>query len=125
MSRPREYYQEDVAQFFCDITQTGHSPYPLPTPIYKVLAKIVETVMFRPFITPDIVERLKISDQPTEGTMRLQDFGIFNPKSMESSILPVVRAYGGPNSHPLPLEFYGKKFSDYSIKPKNVVSIKY
>ena len=25
----------------------------------------------------------------------------------------------------MPLEFYGKKFSDYSIKPKNVVSIKY
>ncbi len=65
-----------------------------------------------PVLTEDEVERLFISDAPTEGTLRLEDCGI-DPVTLEGTLMRFVKLYIPPEFQRMPLEQYLKKVAPF------------
>ncbi|XP_070611305.1 NADH dehydrogenase [ubiquinone] 1 alpha subcomplex subunit 9, mitochondrial [Erythrolamprus reginae] len=89
---PHRYMLYDMVKYVYSVMHRPFFMYPLPGPIYRLIAKCFEINPFEPAITKDKVERLHITDQRFPDLPGLEDLGV-TPTPIEMKALETLRRH--------------------------------
>ncbi|XP_058045995.1 NADH dehydrogenase [ubiquinone] 1 alpha subcomplex subunit 9, mitochondrial isoform X1 [Ahaetulla prasina] len=89
---PHRYFLYDMVKYLYSVMHRPFFMYPVPSPIYHLIARYFELNPFEPLITRDKVDRLHICDKRSPDLPGLEDLGI-NPTPLEMKAIEVLRRH--------------------------------
>ncbi|XP_036373699.1 NADH dehydrogenase [ubiquinone] 1 alpha subcomplex subunit 9, mitochondrial [Megalops cyprinoides] len=89
---PNRYLLHDLVEYVYAVAHRPFVPYPMPRPLYHMIAKFFEMNPFEPWTTCDKVDRLHLTDMKYPGLPGLEDLGIV-PSSVEQKAIEVLRRH--------------------------------
>uniref|UniRef100_A0A670XLS0 NADH dehydrogenase [ubiquinone] 1 alpha subcomplex subunit 9, mitochondrial n=1 Tax=Pseudonaja textilis TaxID=8673 RepID=A0A670XLS0_PSETE len=89
---PHRYILYDMVKYLYSVMHRPFRTYPLPSPIYHLIARLFEMNPFEPSITRDKVDRFHITDKRFPDLPGLEDLGI-NPTPLEMKAIEVIRRH--------------------------------
>ncbi|KAJ8002752.1 hypothetical protein DPEC_G00162210 [Dallia pectoralis] len=89
---PHRYLLHDLVEYVYAVAHRPFVPYPLPRPLYHLVARFFAMNPFEPWTTPDKVDRLHATDMKYPGLPGLEDLGIV-PVSVEQKAIEVLRRH--------------------------------
>ncbi|XP_060548635.1 NADH dehydrogenase [ubiquinone] 1 alpha subcomplex subunit 9, mitochondrial [Pantherophis guttatus] len=89
---PHRYLLYDMVKYLYSVMHRPFLLYPLPSPIYHLIARFFEMNPFEPSITRDKVDRFHISDKKFPDLPGLEDLGV-NPTPLEMKAIEVLRRH--------------------------------
>ncbi|XP_008274666.1 NADH dehydrogenase [ubiquinone] 1 alpha subcomplex subunit 9, mitochondrial [Stegastes partitus] len=89
---PHRYLLHDLVDYIYSVTHRRFIPYPLPRPIYHLIAKFFAMNPFEPWTTPDKVDRFHTTDMKFPGLPGLEDLGI-TASSIEEKAIEILRRH--------------------------------
>ncbi|KAF7248066.1 NADH dehydrogenase [ubiquinone] 1 alpha subcomplex subunit 9, mitochondrial [Varanus komodoensis] len=92
LTGPNRYLLYDFVEYIYAVLHRVFLPYPLPRPLYHLLARIFETNPFEPWITKDKVDRFHTTDKKFPDLPGLEDLGIV-PTPVEQKAIEVLRRH--------------------------------
>uniref|UniRef100_A0A8C8MBT7 NADH dehydrogenase [ubiquinone] 1 alpha subcomplex subunit 9, mitochondrial n=1 Tax=Oncorhynchus tshawytscha TaxID=74940 RepID=A0A8C8MBT7_ONCTS len=90
--RPNRYLLHDLVEYVYAVAHRPFVPYPLPRPLYHLVARFFAMNPFEPWTTPDKVDRFHTTDMKYPGLPGLEDLGII-PASIEQKAIEVLRRH--------------------------------
>uniref|UniRef100_A0A8C8JA31 NADH dehydrogenase [ubiquinone] 1 alpha subcomplex subunit 9, mitochondrial n=1 Tax=Oncorhynchus tshawytscha TaxID=74940 RepID=A0A8C8JA31_ONCTS len=90
--RPNRYLLHDLVEYVYAVAHRPFVPYPLPRPLYHLVASFFAMNPFEPWTTPDKVDRFHTTDMKYPGLPGLEDLGIV-PASVEQKAIEVLRRH--------------------------------
>nr|XP_029523480.1 NADH dehydrogenase [ubiquinone] 1 alpha subcomplex subunit 9, mitochondrial-like [Oncorhynchus nerka] len=89
---PNRYLLHDLVEYVYAVAHRPFVPYPLPRPLYHLVARFFAMNPFEPWTTPDKVDRFHTTDMKYPGLPGLEDLGII-PASIEQKAIEVLRRH--------------------------------
>ncbi|KAM9377967.1 NADH dehydrogenase [ubiquinone] 1 alpha subcomplex subunit 9, mitochondrial isoform 1-T1 [Pholidichthys leucotaenia] len=89
---PNRYLLYDLVEYLYGVTHRVFLPYPLPRPLYHLVAKFFAISPFEPWTTPDKVDRFHVTDMKYPGLPGLEDLGI-TASTVEQKAIEILRRY--------------------------------
>nr|XP_015820923.2 NADH dehydrogenase [ubiquinone] 1 alpha subcomplex subunit 9, mitochondrial [Nothobranchius furzeri] len=89
---PSRYLLRDLVEHIYAVAHRPFIPYPLPRPLYHLVAKFFALNPFEPWTTPDKVDRFHTTDMKHPGLPGLEDLGIV-PSSVEERAIEILRRH--------------------------------
>uniref|UniRef100_A8E515 NADH dehydrogenase [ubiquinone] 1 alpha subcomplex subunit 9, mitochondrial n=1 Tax=Danio rerio TaxID=7955 RepID=A8E515_DANRE len=89
---PNRYLLHDLVEYLYSVAHRPFMPYPLPRPLYHLVARFFEMNPFEPWTTRDKVDRLHTSDLKYPDLPGLEDLGI-TPASIEQKAIETLRRH--------------------------------
>uniref|UniRef100_A0A674ADT5 NADH dehydrogenase [ubiquinone] 1 alpha subcomplex subunit 9, mitochondrial n=1 Tax=Salmo trutta TaxID=8032 RepID=A0A674ADT5_SALTR len=89
---PNRYLLHDLVEYVYAVAHRPFVPYPLPRPLYHLVACFFAMNPFEPWTTPDKVDRFHTTDMKYPGLPGLEDLGII-PASVEQKAIEVLRRH--------------------------------
>ncbi|XP_020336666.1 NADH dehydrogenase [ubiquinone] 1 alpha subcomplex subunit 9, mitochondrial [Oncorhynchus kisutch] len=89
---PNRYLLHDLVEYVYAVAHRPFVPYPLPRPLYHLVASFFAMNPFEPWTTPDKVDRFHTTDLKYPGLPGLEDLGIV-PASVEQKAIEVLRRH--------------------------------
>ncbi|XP_077453259.1 NADH dehydrogenase [ubiquinone] 1 alpha subcomplex subunit 9, mitochondrial isoform X1 [Stigmatopora argus] len=89
---PNRYLLHDLVEYIYAITHRRFFPYPLPRPLFHLVAQMFAMNPFEPWTTPDKVERFHLTDMKYPGLPSLEDLGI-TPSTVEQRAIEILRRH--------------------------------
>ncbi|XP_038842814.1 NADH dehydrogenase [ubiquinone] 1 alpha subcomplex subunit 9, mitochondrial-like [Salvelinus namaycush] len=89
---PNRYLLHDLVEYVYAVAHRPFVPYPLPRPLYHLVARFFAMNPFEPWTTPDKVDRFHTTDMKYPGLPGLEDLGII-PASIEKKAIEVLRRH--------------------------------
>ncbi|XP_030627633.1 NADH dehydrogenase [ubiquinone] 1 alpha subcomplex subunit 9, mitochondrial isoform X2 [Chanos chanos] len=89
---PNRYLLHDLVEYVYAVAHRPFVAYPMPRPIYHLIASIFEMNPFEPWTTRDKVDRFHTTDMKYPGLPGLEDLGIV-PSSVEQRAIEVLRRH--------------------------------
>uniref|UniRef100_A0A673XPU2 NADH dehydrogenase [ubiquinone] 1 alpha subcomplex subunit 9, mitochondrial n=1 Tax=Salmo trutta TaxID=8032 RepID=A0A673XPU2_SALTR len=89
---PNRYLLHDLVEYVYAVAHRPFVPYPLPRPLYHLVASFFAMNPFEPWTTPDKVDRFHTTDMKYPGLPGLEDLGIV-PASVEQKAIEVLRRH--------------------------------
>uniref|UniRef100_A0A1A7X9M3 NADH dehydrogenase [ubiquinone] 1 alpha subcomplex subunit 9, mitochondrial n=1 Tax=Iconisemion striatum TaxID=60296 RepID=A0A1A7X9M3_9TELE len=89
---PNRYVLRDLVEYIYAVVHRPFMPYPLPRPLYHLIAKVFAMNPFEPWTTPDKVDRFHTTDMKHPGLPGLEDLGI-TASSVEQKAIEVLRRH--------------------------------
>lgn len=89
---PNRYLLHDLVEYVFAVTHRPFLPYPLPRPLYRLVARFFEMNPFEPWLTRDKVDRFHITDKKYPELPGLEDLGII-PTPLEQRAIEVLRRH--------------------------------
>uniref|UniRef100_A0A6P8RQ63 NADH dehydrogenase [ubiquinone] 1 alpha subcomplex subunit 9, mitochondrial n=1 Tax=Geotrypetes seraphini TaxID=260995 RepID=A0A6P8RQ63_GEOSA len=92
LAGPNRYLLYEVVKYVFAVAHRPFIPYPLPRPLYHLVARVFEMNPFEPWITRDKVDRFHTTDMKFPDLPGLEDLGI-TPTPMEQKAIEVLRRH--------------------------------
>ncbi|XP_042323192.1 NADH dehydrogenase [ubiquinone] 1 alpha subcomplex subunit 9, mitochondrial isoform X1 [Sceloporus undulatus] len=92
LTGPNRYLLYDLVEYVYAVLHRAFLPYPLPRPVYHLLARFFETTPFEPWTTRDKVDRFHITDMRFPNLPGLEDLGVV-PTPVEQKAIEVLRRH--------------------------------
>ncbi|XP_063301459.1 NADH dehydrogenase [ubiquinone] 1 alpha subcomplex subunit 9, mitochondrial [Pelobates fuscus] len=92
LAGPNRYLLHDLVEYIFGVTHRPFFPYPLPRPLYRIVARFFEANPFEPWTTRDKVDRLHTTDKKYPELPGLEDLGII-PTHLEQRAIEVLRRH--------------------------------
>ncbi|XP_030070440.1 NADH dehydrogenase [ubiquinone] 1 alpha subcomplex subunit 9, mitochondrial [Microcaecilia unicolor] len=92
LAGPNRYLLYDVAKYIFAVAHRPFITYPLPRPLYHLVARFFEISPFEPWTTRDKVDRFHTTDMKFPDLPGLEDLGIM-PTPMEQKAIEVLRRH--------------------------------
>ncbi|XP_064785612.1 NADH dehydrogenase [ubiquinone] 1 alpha subcomplex subunit 9, mitochondrial-like [Oncorhynchus masou masou] len=89
---PNRYLLHDLVEYVYAVAHRPFVPYPIPRPLYHLVARFFAMNPFEPWTTPDKVDRFHTTDMKYPGLPGLEDLGII-PASIEQKAIEVLRRH--------------------------------
>uniref|UniRef100_A0A6Q2WRC9 NADH dehydrogenase [ubiquinone] 1 alpha subcomplex subunit 9, mitochondrial n=1 Tax=Esox lucius TaxID=8010 RepID=A0A6Q2WRC9_ESOLU len=89
---PNRYLLHDLVEYLYAVAHRPFVPYPLPRPLYHLVARFFAMNPFEPWTTPDKVDRFHTTDMKYPGLPGLEDLGIV-PATVEQKAIEVLRRH--------------------------------
>lgn len=89
---PHRYLLHDLVEYIYAVAHRPFVPYPLPRPLYHLVAKFFAMNPFEPWTTPDKVDRLHTSDLRLPGLPGLEELGV-SPAAVEHKAIEILRRH--------------------------------
>uniref|UniRef100_UPI00398EC308 NADH dehydrogenase [ubiquinone] 1 alpha subcomplex subunit 9, mitochondrial n=1 Tax=Pristiophorus japonicus TaxID=55135 RepID=UPI00398EC308 len=89
---PHRYLLHDLVEYIYAVMHRPFISYPLPRPIYHLVARFFEISPFDPWTSRDKVDRLHITDMTYPDLPGLEDLGI-TPTPIEQKAIEVLRRH--------------------------------
>uniref|UniRef100_A0A8C5C5B9 NADH dehydrogenase [ubiquinone] 1 alpha subcomplex subunit 9, mitochondrial n=1 Tax=Gadus morhua TaxID=8049 RepID=A0A8C5C5B9_GADMO len=89
---PNRYLLHDLVEYIYAVAHRPFVPYPLPRPLYHLVAKFFAMNPFEPWTTPDKVDRFHTTDLKFPGLPGLEDLGI-TASSVEQRAIEILRRH--------------------------------
>lgn len=89
---PSRYLLHDLVEYVYAVAHRPFVCYPLPRPLYHLVANFFALNPFEPWTTPDKVDRFHTTDMKYPGLPGLEDLGIV-PSSVEQKAIEVLRRH--------------------------------
>ncbi|KAM8974347.1 NADH dehydrogenase [ubiquinone] 1 alpha subcomplex subunit 9, mitochondrial [Pelodytes ibericus] len=89
---PHRYLLHDLVEYIFAVAHRPFFSYPLPRPLYRLVARFFEMNPFEPWITRDKVDRFHTTDKKYPGLPGLEDLGI-NATPVEQKAIEVLRRH--------------------------------
>uniref|UniRef100_A0A8C3AV50 NADH dehydrogenase [ubiquinone] 1 alpha subcomplex subunit 9, mitochondrial n=1 Tax=Cyclopterus lumpus TaxID=8103 RepID=A0A8C3AV50_CYCLU len=87
---PNRYLLYDLVKYIYGMAHRPFLPYPLPRPLYHLVARYFAMNPFEPWTTADKVDRFHTTDMKYPGLPGLEDLGI-TPSTVEQRIIEIMR----------------------------------
>lgn len=91
---PNRYLLHDLVEYIYAVAHRSFMPYPLPRPLYYLVARFFAKSPFEPWTTPDKITRFHETDMKYPGLPGLEDLGI-TPFSVEQKAIEILRRHRG------------------------------
>lgn len=92
LAGPNRYLLHDLVEYVYAVLHRAFLPYPLPRPLYHLLARFFEMNPFEPWTTRDKVDRIHTTDMRYPDLPGLEDLGII-PTPIEQRAIEVLRRH--------------------------------
>jgi len=92
LAGPNRYLLHDLVEYVYAIAHRPFVAYPLPRPLYHLLANFFAMNPFEPWTTPDKVDRFHLTDMKYPGLPGLEDLGIV-PSTVEQKAIEILRRH--------------------------------
>uniref|UniRef100_A0A8C9GA06 NADH dehydrogenase [ubiquinone] 1 alpha subcomplex subunit 9, mitochondrial n=1 Tax=Pavo cristatus TaxID=9049 RepID=A0A8C9GA06_PAVCR len=92
LAGPNRYLLYDMIEYVYAVAFRTFFPYPLPRPLYHLIARFFEISPFEPWLTRDKVDRFHTTDMTLPDLPGLEDLGI-QPTSLEQKAIEVLRRH--------------------------------
>ncbi|KAH0616357.1 hypothetical protein JD844_027397 [Phrynosoma platyrhinos] len=92
LTGPNRYLLYDLVEYVYAVLHRAFLPYPLPRPVYHLLARFFETTPFEPWTTRDKIDRFHITDMRFPNLPGLEDLGVV-PTPVEQKAIEVLRRH--------------------------------
>ncbi|XP_074859148.1 NADH dehydrogenase [ubiquinone] 1 alpha subcomplex subunit 9, mitochondrial [Carettochelys insculpta] len=92
LTGPHRYRLYDLVEYLYATAYRYYFPYPLPRPLYHLLARVFEMSPYDPWITRDKVDRFHTTDMKFPDLPGLEDLGI-QPTPVELKAVEVLRRH--------------------------------
>ncbi|GAA6084148.1 NADH dehydrogenase [ubiquinone] 1 alpha subcomplex subunit 9, mitochondrial, partial [Tachysurus ichikawai] len=92
LAGPNRYLLHDLVEYVYAVAHRPFMPYPLPRPLYHLVARIFEINPFEPWTTRDKVDRFHLTDMKYPDLPGFEDLGI-TPSSVEQKAIEVLRRH--------------------------------
>ncbi|XP_062990469.1 NADH dehydrogenase [ubiquinone] 1 alpha subcomplex subunit 9, mitochondrial [Elgaria multicarinata webbii] len=92
LTGPNRYLLHDLVEYIYAVLHRPYLPYPLPRPLYHLVAKFFELNPFDPWITKEKVDRFHTTDMKFPDLPGLDDLGIV-PTPVEQKAIEVLRRH--------------------------------
>ncbi|XP_074907760.1 NADH dehydrogenase [ubiquinone] 1 alpha subcomplex subunit 9, mitochondrial [Buteo buteo] len=92
LAGPNRYLLYDMVEYIYAVCFRTFLPYPLPRPLYRLVARFFEINPFEPWITRDKVDRFHTTDMTFPDLPGLEDLGI-QPTSLEQKAIEALRRH--------------------------------
>ncbi|XP_061438590.1 NADH dehydrogenase [ubiquinone] 1 alpha subcomplex subunit 9, mitochondrial isoform X2 [Rhineura floridana] len=92
LTGPNRYLLRDLVEYMYAVLHRPFLPYPLPQPLYHLLARLFETNPFEPWTTRDKVDRFHTTDMRFPDLPGLEDLGIVSTP-IEQKAIEVLRRH--------------------------------
>ncbi|NXN22897.1 NDUA9 dehydrogenase, partial [Nycticryphes semicollaris] len=92
LAGPKRYLLYDMVEYIYAVCFRTYLPYPLPRPLYHLVARFFEISPFEPWLTRDKVDRFHTTDMTFSDLPGLEDLGI-QPTSLEQKAIEVLRRH--------------------------------
>ena len=89
---PNRYLLYDMIEYIYAVAFRKFFPYPLPRPLYHLIARFFEISPFEPWLTRDKVDRFHATDMILPDLPGLEDLGI-QPTPLEQRAIEVLRRH--------------------------------
>ncbi|KAI9302231.1 hypothetical protein BJ944DRAFT_242564 [Cunninghamella echinulata] len=99
----KEYTFEQVYELAREISLKPLPTFNLPTPVAKLIAKGFDLLPYNQMISPDLIERMTMDDQPNPDALTFKDLYI-EPKSLEADAIHYLRRFRSNAVFDLPYE---------------------
>ncbi|KAJ8662770.1 hypothetical protein O0I10_001734 [Lichtheimia ornata] len=100
---PKEYSYQQIYEIAREIALKPLPIYPLPLPIAKAAATLIDKLPYNQMVSPDLIERMTIDDKPTPGALTFKDLYV-DPVSLESVAIQFLRRFRSNAVFDLPYE---------------------
>ncbi|KAF7721169.1 hypothetical protein EC973_005136 [Apophysomyces ossiformis] len=100
---PKEYTIEQIYQVAREISLKPLPIYPIPTPIAKFAATLLDKLPYNQMISPDLIERMTMDDKPTPGALTFEDLYI-EPMQFDNVAIQFLRRFRSNAVFDLPYE---------------------
>ncbi|NP_001082699.1 NADH:ubiquinone oxidoreductase subunit A9 L homeolog [Xenopus laevis] len=92
LAGPNRYLLHDLVEYVFAVAHRPFVPYPIPRPLYRLIARFFEINPFEPWITRDKLDRFHTTDKKFPDLPGLEDLGIV-PVSVEQKAIEVLRRH--------------------------------
>ncbi|NXV49715.1 NDUA9 dehydrogenase, partial [Uria aalge] len=92
LAGPKRYLLYDMVEYIYAVSFRTFLPYPLPRPLYHLVARFFEINPFEPWLTRDKVDRFHTTDMTFPDLPGFEDLGI-QPTSLEQKAIEVLRRH--------------------------------
>ncbi|XP_003221407.1 NADH dehydrogenase [ubiquinone] 1 alpha subcomplex subunit 9, mitochondrial [Anolis carolinensis] len=92
LTGPHRYLLYDLVQYLYAVLHRVYLPYPLPRPIYHLIARFFEMNPFEPWTTRDKIDRFHTTDMRFPNLPGLEDLGVV-PTPVELKAIEVLRRH--------------------------------
>ncbi|NWI92683.1 NDUA9 dehydrogenase, partial [Pitta sordida] len=92
LTGPHRYLLYDMVEYIYAVCHRTFIPYPLPRPLYHLVARFFEVNPFEPWITRDKVDRFHTTDMKFPDLPGFEDLGI-QPAPLEQKAIEVLRRH--------------------------------
>ncbi|KAG8438857.1 hypothetical protein GDO86_005155 [Hymenochirus boettgeri] len=89
---PNRYLLHDLVEYIFSVAHRPFLPYPMPRPLYRMVARLFEINPFEPWITRDKIDRFHTTDKKLSDLPGLEDLGIV-PTPVEQKAIEVLRRH--------------------------------
>ncbi|XP_056138031.1 NADH dehydrogenase [ubiquinone] 1 alpha subcomplex subunit 9, mitochondrial isoform X2 [Lampris incognitus] len=89
---PHRYLLRDLVEYIYAMAHRPFVPYPMPRPLYHLIARFFAMNPFEPWTTPDKVDRFHTTDMKYPGLPGLEDLGIV-PSTVEQRAIEILRRH--------------------------------
>ncbi|KAG0172271.1 hypothetical protein DFQ28_005443 [Apophysomyces sp. BC1034] len=100
---PKEYTIEQIYKIAREISLKSLPIYPIPTPIAKLGATVLDKLPYNQMISPDLIERMTLDDKPTPGALTFEDLYI-EPLHFDNVAIQFLRRFRSNAVFDLPYE---------------------
>ncbi|TSS60393.1 NADH dehydrogenase [ubiquinone] 1 alpha subcomplex subunit 9, mitochondrial [Bagarius yarrelli] len=91
---PNRYLLHDLVEYVYAVAHRPFLPYPLPRPLYHLVARLFEINPFEPWTTRDKVDRFHLTDMKYPDLPGFEELGI-TPSSLEQKAIEILRRHRG------------------------------
>uniref|UniRef100_G1KVP9 NADH dehydrogenase [ubiquinone] 1 alpha subcomplex subunit 9, mitochondrial n=1 Tax=Anolis carolinensis TaxID=28377 RepID=G1KVP9_ANOCA len=92
LTGPHRYLLYDLVQYLYAVLHRVYLPYPLPRPMYHLIARFFEMNPFEPWTTRDKIDRFHTTDTRFPNLPGLEDLGVV-PTPVELKAIEVLRRH--------------------------------